>query len=114
MADSPNSRHQAESRLAKAQKRAQDGQKAMKEHLAADQAIRDRTAKLRALRLAKEAAEEVERAKLPPKVTKKKAAEMKAAAKKATAGDKPATRKTAKKVPAKKAPAKKVKKDLPA
>jgi hypothetical protein len=64
----------------KKEERARDGAKAMMEYLANSQMVRERTERLRALRLAKEAAErdaqrngKAETAPAPAKVTKRKA-----------------------------------------
>jgi hypothetical protein len=58
------SRDEAESRFARAQKAAEEGKKALKEHEAEAARVNANTARLRALRLAKEAAD---RENLPPK-----------------------------------------------
>jgi hypothetical protein len=57
-------RDEAEARFRSAQKRTDDRRKALTEQQEADQAIRERTARLRALRLAKEAADKEEAARL--------------------------------------------------
>jgi len=58
-------RSEAEVRFRQAQKRNDEGRKALTEQQAAEHAIRDRTARLRALRLAKEAADKEEAARQP-------------------------------------------------
>jgi hypothetical protein len=57
-------RNEAEARYRQAQKRSKDGRKVLTEQQAAEQAVRERTARLRALRLAKEAADKEETARL--------------------------------------------------
>jgi hypothetical protein len=58
LVDDPNDvRARAEAKFAKAQKAAQEGEKAWAEHNTAARAVRDKTSRLRAARLAKEAAE---------------------------------------------------------
>jgi hypothetical protein len=47
-------------------KRAEEGKGAMADHYAADQSVRDKTARLKALRLAKEAADKLEPEPVPP------------------------------------------------
>jgi hypothetical protein len=66
-------RDQAESRFARAQKAAEDSKKALKEHQAESARIDANTARLRALRLAKEAAERENPAPKPPAKKKTKA-----------------------------------------
>lgn len=56
-------RSEAEARFRQAQKRNKDGRKALTEQQEAEQAIHERTARLRALRLAKEAADKEEAAR---------------------------------------------------
>ena len=56
-------RSEAEVRFKNAQKRIEDGRKAVTEHQMAEEAVRERTARLRALRLAKEAADKEEAAR---------------------------------------------------
>jgi hypothetical protein len=56
-------RSEAEVRFKNAQKRIEDGRKAVTEHQAAEEAVRERTARLRTLRLAKEAADKEEAAR---------------------------------------------------
>ena len=56
-------RSEAEVRFRNALKRIEDGRKALTEQQAADQTIRERTARLRALRLAKEASDKEEAAR---------------------------------------------------
>jgi hypothetical protein len=56
----------AESRFARTQKRAEDASQAMKEAQAEARRVDDNTARLKALRLAKEAADEAEAAANPP------------------------------------------------
>jgi hypothetical protein len=68
-------REEAEARFARAQKAAEDGRKAMKEHEAETARVDANTARLRALRLAKEAADREEAlAAKPAGKGKKKAA----------------------------------------
>ena len=68
MAYSQKPRDEAESRFARAQKAAEEGKKALKEHEAEAVRVNANTARLRALRLAKEAAE---RENPPPKPGRK-------------------------------------------
>jgi len=56
-------RNEAEVRFRNAQKRSEDKHKALTERQAAEEVIRERTARLRALRLAKEASDKEEAAK---------------------------------------------------
>jgi len=84
-------RSEAEIRFSNAQKRMEDARKAVTEQQAADQAIRERTARLRGLRLAKEAAEKEEAAKqsrLKP-ATKKRGANARRELEKTTAEGRP-------------------------
>jgi len=61
-----NARTEAEARYAKAQKRMQDASEAMTEARADAKRVDDNTARLKALRLAREAKEAAERAAAPP------------------------------------------------
>ncbi len=67
-------RDQAETRFARAQKAAEDSKKALKEHQVEAARIDANTARLRALRLAKEAAERENPPAKPGRVVKKKKA----------------------------------------
>jgi hypothetical protein len=78
----------------KKEERAKDGAKAMMEYQAEGKAIRDKMAKLKALRLAKEAADAAAAASAPVKPVAVKAAAVKAAAAKPAAA-KPAVTKPA-------------------
>lgn len=84
------SRSEAEVRFMSAQKRKEDAKKAVTEQQAAERATHEKTARLRALRLAKEAAEAEEKASqalLKPaakKTTKKRGANERRALEKAT------------------------------
>jgi hypothetical protein len=74
MATTSKDRATAETRFAKAQKQAREGEKARNEYAAKAAQDSEKTAKLKALRLAKEAEEQAaaaEKAKLTPKSTKK-------------------------------------------
>jgi hypothetical protein len=62
----------AESRFARTQKRAEDASQAMKDAQAELRRVEDNTQRLRALRLAKEAADRAEAAANPPSKTKRK------------------------------------------
>ncbi len=79
MAD--NTKADAETRFARAQKRAVDANKAQSEAEAESRRVDANTARLRALRLAKEAADAEAAAKAPPKPPAKPKARKKAAAK---------------------------------
>jgi hypothetical protein len=65
-------RDEAEARFTRAQKAAEDSKKAMKEHEAEAARINANTARLRALRLAKEAADRESAAAKPERKAKKK------------------------------------------
>jgi hypothetical protein len=65
-------RDEAEARFTRAQKAAEDSKKAMKEHEAEAARINANTARLRALRLAKEAADHESAAAKPERKAKKK------------------------------------------
>lgn len=65
-------RDEAEARFTRAQKAAEDSKKAMKEHEAEAARINANTARLRALRLAKEAADRENALPKPNRKTKKK------------------------------------------
>ncbi|AWN44632.1 hypothetical protein U8607_23330 [Methylobacterium durans] len=65
-------RTKAEERAERAQRMAKEGAQAMAEHVAAIKAVDERTVKLRALRLAKEAADAEARAAAPPAPKKRK------------------------------------------
>jgi hypothetical protein len=67
-------RQEAEARFTRAQKAAEDSKKAMKEHEAESARINANTARLRALRLAKEAAERENPPPKPERKAKKKKA----------------------------------------
>ena len=74
MTDDPTTKTRAEDRAERAERMARDGAQAMADHKAAIKAVDERTARLRALRLAKEA-EEAARAPEPaPKPKRKRAA----------------------------------------
>ena len=64
--DSDQARQQAEKRF-RQEERAQDGRKAMAEYEAQARAIREKTARLKALRLAKEAEAHIEPPQQQPK-----------------------------------------------
>ncbi|GEP06993.1 hypothetical protein [Methylobacterium oxalidis] len=72
MSEDTDVRTKAEERAERAQRMAKEGAQAMAEHLAAIKAVDERTAKLRALRLAKEAADAEARAAAPPPAKKRK------------------------------------------
>jgi hypothetical protein len=72
--NTPTRRDEAEARFTRAQKAAEDGKKAMKEHEAEAARINANTARLRALRLAKEAADRESALAKPERATKKKKA----------------------------------------
>ena len=65
-------RAKAEARFEKAQKAAQDGAEAKTEHEAQAQAVEEKTARLRSLRLAQEAAGKKAQVKTKSAVTRKK------------------------------------------
>jgi hypothetical protein len=74
MATTSKDRATAETRFAKAQKQAREGEKARNEYAQKSAQDSEKTAKLKALRLAREAEEEAAaaaKAKLKPKTTKK-------------------------------------------
>ena len=75
MADhSKEARDRAEARFERMKKATQEGQKAKAHYEAEGRAVREKTARLRLLRLAKEAADAAQAANEPPKVKKKPAA----------------------------------------
>ena len=75
MADhSKEARDRAEARFERMKKATQEGQKAKAHYEAEGRAVREKTARLRLLRLAKEAADAAQAASEPPKVKKKSAA----------------------------------------
>jgi hypothetical protein len=78
MADD-NTKNSANTKLRK-QRQAEDGKRAMTDYENAAVAMRAKTAKLRALRLARDAADEAEREANPPPVKKKKTTKKKEAA----------------------------------
>jgi hypothetical protein len=71
----------AESRFARTQKRAEDASQAMKDAQAEGRRVEDNTARLKALRLAKEAADRAEAAANPPAAKGKRKPKAKATAK---------------------------------
>ena len=71
----------AESRFARTQKRAEDASQAMKDAQAEGRRVEDNTARLKALRLAKEAADRAEAAANPPAAKAKRKPKAKVAAK---------------------------------
>ncbi len=71
----------AESRFARTQKRAEDASQAMKDAQAEGRRVEDNTARLKALRLAKEAADLAEAAANPPAAKAKRKPKAKVAAK---------------------------------
>lgn len=73
MSSSLKGRDEAEARFTRAQKAAEDSRKAMKEHEAEAARINANTARLRALRLAKEAADRENAPPKPVRKTRKKA-----------------------------------------
>lgn len=74
MADhSKEARDRAEARFERMKKATQEGQKAKAHYEAEGRAVREKTARLRLLRLAKEAADAAQAASEPPKVKKKSA-----------------------------------------
>lgn len=77
--DPPNKPASAEQKQARKAQQAQDGAKAMNEYRNREMAMRDRTAKLRAQRLAREAREasEAKQEAEKPKAAKKPAAKKK-------------------------------------
>jgi hypothetical protein len=70
--DQPTERDKAEARFKKAQKASQDAKEAWALHEREAQAVREKTARLKALRLAKEAADAKVAAEAKPVVAKKK------------------------------------------
>lgn len=74
VANTPTRRDEAEARFARAQKAAEDGKQAMREHEAEAARVNANTARLRALRLAKEAADRENPPPKPERKTKKKEA----------------------------------------
>jgi hypothetical protein len=72
MSDETDARTRSEERAERAERMAKEGAQAMAEHLAAVKAVDERTVKLRALRLAKEAAEAEAKAAAPPPAPKRK------------------------------------------
>lgn len=68
---SSKAKTEAEARYAKAQKRAQEATQAMTEVEAEARRVADNTARLKALRLAKEDADRAAAARLPPEAKKK-------------------------------------------
>ena len=78
MADSSKKKDDAQAQFAKLQ-RANDGKKAMTEYEAEAAAVRAKTERLRALRLARDAAEQAAIAAAPPVVKKKSTKDKKVA-----------------------------------
>ena len=74
MADNNKNRDEAEARFARSQKAAEDGRKAMKEHEAEAARVNANMARLKALRLSKEAAERDNPPPAPKRKVGKKAA----------------------------------------
>ena len=72
MSDETDARTRSEERAERAERMAKEGAQAMAEHLASVKAVDERTVKLRALRLAKEAAEAEAKAATPPPAPKRK------------------------------------------
>jgi hypothetical protein len=72
MAYGQKTRDEAESRFARSQRTAEEGKKALQEHEAEAARVNANTARLRALRLAKEAADRENPPPKPEKKTKKK------------------------------------------
>lgn len=72
MADNNKNRDEAEARFARSQKAAEDGRKAMKEHEAEAARVNANMARLKALRLSKQAAEEAAERENPPPAPKRK------------------------------------------
>lgn len=72
MSQDSDTRARAEERAERAERMAKEGAQAMAEHLAAIKAVDERTARLRALRLAKEAADAEARAAAPPPAPRKR------------------------------------------
>ena len=68
----------AEERAERAERMAREGAQAMAEHVAAVKAVDDRTVRLKALRLAKEAEDAAAKAAAPPPAPKRKRAAAKA------------------------------------
>jgi translation initiation factor IF-3 len=68
---SKEARDRAEARFERMKKATQEGQKAKAHYEAEGRAVREKTARLRLLRLAKEAADAAQAASEPPKVKKK-------------------------------------------
>ncbi|KQP82572.1 MULTISPECIES: hypothetical protein [unclassified Methylobacterium] len=72
MSDETDARTRSEERAERAERMAKEGAQAMAEHIASVKAVDERTVKLRALRLAKEAAEAEAKAAAPPAAPKRK------------------------------------------
>ena len=71
MANSTTDRQRAEARFHETIKKAAEAKKAVSQYEADARAVTDKTARLRALRLAKEAADAKEAAEKPPAIKKK-------------------------------------------
>lgn len=74
MSDETDARTRSEERAERAERMAKEGAQAMAEHLASAKAVDERTVKLRAMRLAKEAADAEAKAAAPPPAPKRKRA----------------------------------------
>ncbi|MGU3358785.1 hypothetical protein ACLBWX_00465 [Methylobacterium sp. M6A4_1b] len=72
MSDETDARTRSEERAERAERMAKEGAEAMAEHIASVRAVDERTVKLRALRLAKEAADAEAKAAAPPPAPKRK------------------------------------------
>ncbi|KQO54013.1 MULTISPECIES: hypothetical protein [unclassified Methylobacterium] len=72
MSDETDARTRSEERAERAERMAKEGAEAMAEHLQSVKAIDERTVKLRALRLAKEAADAEAKAAAPAPAPKRK------------------------------------------
>lgn len=68
--DQQNSRERAEARFERLQRQKREGEAAMMDYEAQAKAVDDKTARLKAARMAKEAAEREAAANAPPKPTK--------------------------------------------
>ena len=74
MANSKDDQEKAEARFHKTLKKTQEARQAMSQYEADARAVGEKTAKLKALRLAKEAAERAEAAEKKPEIKKKSGA----------------------------------------
>lgn len=74
MSDEIDAKARSEERAERAVRMAREGAEAMADHLAAAKSVDERTARLRAMRLAKEAEEAAAKAAAPPPAPKRKRA----------------------------------------